>query len=305
MKRQKATDLVQQMLARAVAGEWPANLVTEIKVFGSFMRGALEPADVDIAYKFNGGNDPRWERHFHDTFFDGKDTMAAVRKSLRGTSRGISLTILNGDGEGYEDIPMMVLWRKGESLDIALERLTTIKPDPSAGKAVRHHMMEVFEDLDKYLPRVVRGELKKLADNGVIRIRKVELADREDFDVLPTRENLNRQFGNLTMRWNEDSPLRRAAVSALSDIQARHGSLGNVDLNGSPFHEQSTAGHTVMIDFKLRYIEHLMHYVKDKGFTEWIEVLNPSKKGVMHALIIEPGDSNALAGWLPDGFFIG
>lgn len=303
MKRQKATELVEQLLARAVAGEWPANLVTEIKVFGSYMRGALDPADVDIAYRFNGANDRRWERHFQDTFFAGKDTMAAVRKSLRGTSRGISLTILNGDGEGYEDIPMMVLWQKGESLDIALERLSAIQPDPSAGSAVRHHMTEAFEGLDKYLPRYVRGELKKLADDGVIRIRKVELADREDFNVLPTRGNLDRQYGNLTRRWNEDSPLRRAAVSALSDIQARHGSLGNVDLNGSPFHEHSTAGHTVMIDFKLRHIENLMHYVKNKGFTEWIEVLNPSKKGIMHALIIEPGDGNALAEWLPDGFF--
>lgn len=305
MKRQKATELVQQMLHRAVAGEWPANLVTEIRVFGSYMRGALEPADVDIAYKFDWADDARWLRHFNDTFFAGKDTMAAARKSLRGTSRGISLTILNGDGEGYEDIPMMVLWTRGESLDVALQRLSSIKPDAAAGKAVRHHMTEAFEGLDKYLPRVVRGELKQLEDAGVIRIRKVELADRDEYDVVPTRINLDRRYGNLTSRWNIDSPLRRAAVSALSDVYARHGSLGNVELNGSPLHEDGSARHKVMVDFKLRYIEQLMHDFRDKGLTEWIEVLNPSKKGVMHALIIEPGDRTALAEWMPGSFFQG
>lgn len=304
MKRQKATELVGQMLARAVAGEWPANLVTEIKVFGSYMRGALEPADVDVAYKFNGVGDSRWERHFQDTFFAGKDTMAAVRKSLRGTSRGISLTLLDGDGAGYEDIPMMVLWQRGESLDVALQRLAAIMPDPSAGKAERHHMMDVFEGLDKYLPRAVRGELKKLADDGVICIRKVELADREEFDILPTEDNRNRSYHNLEVRWNRDSPLRRAAVSALSDIHARHSSLGNVWLNGLTFHEDGSAAHTVVIDFKLRYIEHLIYKFLEEGCTEWIEVLNSSKKGTMHALIIEPGDKNALeAGRARRGFF--
>jgi hypothetical protein len=303
MKRQRATELVQQVLQRAVAGEWPANLVTEIRVFGSYMRGALEPADVDIAYKFDWADDARWERHFQDTFFAGKDTMAAARKSLRGTSRGISLTQIHGDGEGYEDIPMTVLWQKGESLDTAFERLASIKPDAAAGKAVRHHMTEAFEGLDKYLPRYVRGELKQLADEGVIRIRKVELADQEDFDVVPTRINLDRLLYNMTLRWNEDSPLRRAAAGAISDIHARHGSLGNIELGGKPFHEDGSAAHTVVVDFKLRYIEHLMRSFREEGCTEWVELLNPSKKGVMHALIIEPGDSAALAGWVPNGFF--
>lgn len=302
MKRQKATELVQQMLARAVAGEWPANLVTEISVFGSYMRGALEPQDVDIAYKFDGREDPRWPSYWRNKFFAGQDAMAAVRKSLRGTSRGISLTLLDGGGAGYEDIPMLVLWRQGEPLETALERLAAIEPDPSAGRAERHHMMEVFEGLDKYLPRAVRSELKSLSDAGVIRIRKVELIDRDEYDILPTTVNIDRHYGNLDSRWNEDSPLRRAAVSALSDIQSRHGSLGTVELSGSPLHEEAGASHKAVVDFKLRYIEFLMRDFQE-GCTEWIEVLNPSRKGVMHALIIEPADAATVAAWQSDGFF--
>jgi hypothetical protein len=139
-----------------VEGEWPASLVTEIRVFGSYMRGALEPGDIDVAYEFNSAGDVRWDKHFQDTFFAGQDMMAAVRKSLRGSSRSISLTLLNG--QDYDDIPML-LWRRGESLETAFERLESVKPDPSAGQAPRHHMTEAFEGLDRYLPRLLRGEL--------------------------------------------------------------------------------------------------------------------------------------------------
>lgn len=295
MKRVKATELVQQVLERAVAGEWPANLVTEIRVFGSYMRGALEPGDVDLAYKFNQRGDARWERHFQNTFFAGKDTMTVVRKSLRGTSRGVSLTILHGDGEGYEDIPMMVLWQRGESLDTALERLASLKEDAEAGRSDRHHMTEAFEGLDRYIPRAVRGALKDLEDAGAVTIRQVELADREEFEIVPGRHNENRKFHRLVLRWNADSPLRRAAVGALSDIYARHGSLGNVELNGAVFHEDPTAAQTVMVDFKLRHIEKLLYSFQEEGCTEWIEVLNPTKKGAMKALIIEPADREVLA----------
>lgn len=304
MKRQKATELVQQVLARAVAGEWPANLVTEIKLFGSYMRGALEPADVDLAYSFDGRGDLRWQEHWHSKFFAGQDTMAAVRRSLRGTSRGISLTELDRDGAGYEDIPMMVLWQKGEPLEAAMERLALIKPDASAGTAERHHMTEAFEGLDKYLPRAVRGELQQLEDAGAIWMRRVEIADRESFDMLPGQNSGHDFYNNLDGRWNADSPLRRAAASAVSDIQVRYGSLGNVWLHGKTFHKDGAADHSVAIDFKLRYIDLLVYEFLEEGCTEWVEVLNPSKKGAMLALIIEPVDRGALgAAQVRGGFF--
>jgi hypothetical protein len=164
-------------------------------------------------------------------------------------------------------------------------------------------MTEAFEGLDKYLPRAVRGGLKDLEDAGAIRIRQVELADREEFNGVPTRINEDRKLYSLKLRWNEDSPLRRAAVGALSDIYARHGSLGNVELNGAVFHEDATAAQTVVVDFKLRYIGKLMYAFQEAGCTEWIEVLNPSKKGAMRALIIEPGDGAVLAAQVPEGLF--
>ena len=94
MKRQKATELIPQVLSRAIQGDWPASLVTEIRVFGSYMRGALEPGDVDLAYVMDGRGDKRWEQHFLDSLFGGADSQAVLRKSLRGSSRSVSLTQL-------------------------------------------------------------------------------------------------------------------------------------------------------------------------------------------------------------------
>ncbi|MFE6633645.1 hypothetical protein ACFVFT_35535 [Streptomyces tendae] len=47
MKRARATSLLNDMLDRLEEGGWPLDLVDEILVFGSYARGALEPADVD------------------------------------------------------------------------------------------------------------------------------------------------------------------------------------------------------------------------------------------------------------------
>ncbi|WP_159043405.1 nucleotidyltransferase domain-containing protein [Streptomyces sp. NBRC 110028] len=48
MKRERATQLLTDMLGRLEASGWPLDLVDEVYVFGSYARGALEPADVDV-----------------------------------------------------------------------------------------------------------------------------------------------------------------------------------------------------------------------------------------------------------------
>ncbi|WP_217161952.1 nucleotidyltransferase domain-containing protein [Streptomyces sp. AC512_CC834] len=48
MKRARATSLLNDMLDRLEEGGWPLDLVDEILVFGSYARGVLEPADVDV-----------------------------------------------------------------------------------------------------------------------------------------------------------------------------------------------------------------------------------------------------------------
>jgi predicted nucleotidyltransferase len=47
MKRERAFAIAEDLLLRLEENrdEWPANLVTEVYIFGSVARGALEPHD--------------------------------------------------------------------------------------------------------------------------------------------------------------------------------------------------------------------------------------------------------------------
>jgi hypothetical protein len=55
MRRQRAVALVEQFLREldAAQDEWPVRVVTEVYVFGSFARGAIEPGDVDIDVEYD------------------------------------------------------------------------------------------------------------------------------------------------------------------------------------------------------------------------------------------------------------
>ncbi|MEV4038219.1 hypothetical protein [Streptomyces umbrinus] len=49
MKRDRATSLLKEILARLDAGAWLASLVQEVHVFASYARGVLELVDADVA----------------------------------------------------------------------------------------------------------------------------------------------------------------------------------------------------------------------------------------------------------------
>ncbi|MER6952452.1 nucleotidyltransferase domain-containing protein [Streptomyces sp. NPDC000618] len=49
MKRERATEMLHEMLDNLDAGSRPLDLVDEVYVFGSYARGALQPGDLDVA----------------------------------------------------------------------------------------------------------------------------------------------------------------------------------------------------------------------------------------------------------------
>jgi hypothetical protein len=60
--------------------EWPLSLVTDLYVFGSFARGAIEPRDVDIDVEFK--IDQRWAEHFAGCLAYGRDPHSPFRRAL-------------------------------------------------------------------------------------------------------------------------------------------------------------------------------------------------------------------------------
>ena len=71
------------------------------------------------------------------------------------------------------DFDLTLLWRRGDSLAIALERLHAIKADLTAGRAPRDSMLPEFEGLDDWAPRPYREVLCAAVSSKVIGLERV------------------------------------------------------------------------------------------------------------------------------------
>src|SRR6266511_1307058 len=207
MKRDRANQLIEELLVRVMTGGWPQDLVTELRLFGSYARGALEPHDVDIDIEYVP--DERWKQEAVSALLSGGNPMASLRRALVGRSRGVALT--DKLRARVDDIEMLLLWRRGESLQQARDRLDAIAPDPTAGRAERDSMLPAFEGLERWLARPVRELLVGLVEARAITIIQVDLADADVHDAR-AREILDE-------RWQPDSPLHRAATAALASLE--------------------------------------------------------------------------------------
>lgn len=279
MKRDRATQLIEDLLGRVVAGGWPLDLVTELRLFGSYARGALEPHDVDIDVEYVP--DERWKGETLPLLLYGRDPTAPLRRALVGRSRGVALTFDLGAHVG--DIDMAVLWRRGESLQRALDRLHAIAPDPAAGRAERDSMLPAFEGLERWLARPVRELLVGLVAAGAITITQVELADGEVRDAHAQTI--------LQRRWRPDSPQRRAASAALAYLEARGVSLRVVHLQGRDIEQGDTP---YFVGLGCRHIRSMPWCLAEWKGEEWLEVPRPTKTQPLLALRITVADRDAL-----------
>ncbi|MEV6949781.1 nucleotidyltransferase domain-containing protein [Streptomyces sp. NPDC051172] len=77
MKRERATELLHEMLDRLEEGARPLDLVDEVYIFGSYARGALEPGDLDVAVVHH--TDTAFTEDVVGAIIYGRDPMADMR----------------------------------------------------------------------------------------------------------------------------------------------------------------------------------------------------------------------------------
>jgi hypothetical protein len=198
VNRDRAVDLAEHLLRNLHAGqlEWPLSIITEVYVFGSFSRGALTPHDLDINFEYE--RTEQWRNHFFSLLGSGRDPYAPVRKELTVGRRGYQFTL---DFRAHADFEMTLLWRRGDSLEAALERLHAIKADPSAGRAHRDSMLPQFEGIDEWIPRPCREALFSAAENGIVTVERIVLPD------VPVISSVAGEY--IAGRWSPASPLYR------------------------------------------------------------------------------------------------
>lgn len=273
MKRRQATLLLEELLTRAASDTWPASLVRSVHLFGSYARGALNPRDVDVAVTFD--RDHRWSEHFSRALSEGRDAYTVLRVALRGRRRSLQI-IFDHDKGRHDHIPTTLVWKRGESLETAIERIAAIPEDANAGRAPREAMLPCFEGLEGHIPLFVRESFKEIAEDGTVGIEQIVLPDVE-FDDSEIRWYVEQ-------RWRAGSPLRRAAFSVLGYLRSNYVDLRAVHLHGKDIHA-SIASHYV--GFQLRYISALPWCFTEHCGIEWIEVPNPTRSGAMTALRVQ------------------
>jgi len=280
VKREQAVLLVEHILQALDQGktEWPLNLMTGLYVFGSFARGALEPHDVDVDIEFEP--DLEWGAHFAGCLAYGRDPHGPMKRTLTGGKRGCQFQFNFRD---RADFGMTLLWRQGDTLQTALDRLRAIQPDPAAGRAARDAMLPQFEELDRWIPLAFREALIGAVSSGAITLEHVVLADGVTTSPL-VREHISD-------RWRPTSPLYRAASAVIADWERRGIDPCHGHLHGSDIQDRDTP---YFAGFGLRYFRAIPRCLTEFGGREWIEVIHPTRTKPLDALCILPRDQRHL-----------
>ena len=281
MKRARATALIEELLTRIAAGDRHLDMIDEVWLFGSYARGALDPGDVDLDIEYTA--DEEFRRFQVERIAYGGDWMAPLRRAIVGRRRGFQISYDKRELYEQKKIPLTLLWRRGEPITAALDRLRAITPDPAAGRSPRDAMLPAFDGIDRWVPLPIREALVKQVQEGTIAVEQIELTDAEPHNSQALRFVVD--------RWQGGSPLRRAGLAALAHIERAGGNPLAVHLQGQDVHEPDTPH---FIAFKWRYYTRIPDCLTEWGGQEWIEIINPTRTRPLHAVRIVPLDRSRL-----------
>jgi hypothetical protein len=281
VERKRAIELAETILSNLLAGQdtWPLRLMTEMYVFGSFARGALAPHDLDVDIEHI--SDEEWPTHMVQSLSYGRDPYAAMRRMLNGGKRGCQFTF---NFRERADFDLTLLWRKGDSLAVALDRLNAIAANPEASRARRNSMLPEFEGLDDWIPRPYREAICGAVDANILGLERVLLSDDPLTNGLATE--------HLALRWKTTSPLYRAATGIISYWDQCGIDVGKCHLHGTDVRDRDTP---YFAGFGWRYFRTIPSCLSRFGGVEWIEVVHPTKTRPLVALRFVPLNVEKLA----------
>jgi hypothetical protein len=129
VKRSEATRRIEGLLERVANGEGRyLPRVREVRIFGSYARGALEVGDIDLAVEFDQTKDEsgRW---FATLMPGGFDHLGALRRELRGNQRVLEIHFNELDDLRKEGFPATAA--------LAARRLVRGSARPTGGLGAR------------------------------------------------------------------------------------------------------------------------------------------------------------------------
>ena len=223
----------------------------------------------------------------------GSSPYSILRQALRGHTRSVAITFERQSL--HPDVPLTLIWRRGETLDQAFDRVHAIRIDPTACHAPRGAMLPCFEGVEDTVPLFVRAELITMINHGAVTVTQVTLPDRQITDEELADPVMRRRIAR---RWSATSPLRRAALTTLAYLREQAIDLDTVDLHGLVLGQTRPPFY---VDFEMRYLPDALERLEEHGATHWLEVLRPARRGPMRALDIAVRDRAKLVGRPEEG----
>ena len=212
MKRREATERIETIVARAIAGAEYAGLCDVVWVFGSYAAGALNVNDVDLVIEH------RYSERLHDdakhALHNGGNPCRGLDRELRGSWRNMKISYGKSAKESLERqrrVTCILIWRRGEPLTTAQERLAAIKVNPEAGTAPREHVIPELVGFEKKLPIAARRRVEELVASGHVIARRFQLPVEEPRD--------ERTGWIIASRWAATNSRRRAALALAALIE--------------------------------------------------------------------------------------
>jgi hypothetical protein len=195
MRRERFTDKLVRMIKTIESGALPAR-VREFYVFGSYSRGALEPGDLDVVVIHDDPGHAYWQalqKKLEVSAIDPAPVrrfQSAMRGVLRKPGEKVQIILAHqldyfiGEHSNIKREDLVLLW-SGADHDYR-PKLEAIRPDPTAGRAPRDHIID----------------LKRLQDLCSTMEHTVELLRNEELALtrIPI-ENIDCQLNEYHAHW--------------------------------------------------------------------------------------------------------
>ncbi|MFB7669028.1 hypothetical protein ACFC1R_34815 [Kitasatospora sp. NPDC056138] len=202
-----------------------------------------------------------------------------MRQALRGRRRGVSFQFQMRSSLEAEGFDLLALWRRGEPVDLARQRLAQIRPDPTAGRAPRDHVLPAYEAIADLLPRPVRIDLHRLCTADTATVTAFPLPDG--------RPRSPQALRHIERRRVATSPLRRAALAALAHLEGAGHAPDRLELHLD--HRATDDTVDCYVDLHWNNWTSLDRYLDDGR--AWFEVLPATPRQPLYALHIAPASS--------------
>ena len=277
MIREEATRRIEAVLiVLADGGGDVVPLVTEFHVFGSYARGALNFGDIDVDVEYEV-NEQRSLLEVRRMMY-GRSPHADIRQALFQRQRIFQPHFRDKEGLQREFGDLVLLWRRGETLEQALVRLHAIAADPQAGRAARDPVVAELEELEPWIPRPIRNQLSEAATEGTITIERTQLDD--------AKPRSRQASTSIIDRWGATNPLRRAALAAswlLEELGVR-----GISADGPGWGALTADRGRVAVGLTPAQFMHAFRYLSEGHGDLWLQVVNPSRRTPLQAVLLRP-----------------